>query len=139
MFVIILNNLPNALWRFGITGAALTWMGIIFYVSSLSQESTSEAIRLGHFGSYVAHFGVYAVLATLLSLSIWGWKLGYQLRWLAIAAVLAVLYGVSDEYHQSFVVGRSATIADVVADAIGATFSATSLWFLVKLSKARRT
>jgi len=57
----------------------------------------------------------------------------------AIAAVFAVLYGVSDEFHQSFVVGRSATIADVIADAIGATFSATCLWFVVKLSKARRT
>lgn len=47
-----------------------------FYVSSLSQESASDTIRLGNFGSYVAHFGVYAVLATLLSLSIWGWKCG---------------------------------------------------------------
>ena len=139
MFVIIVNNIPNSLWRFATTGAALTWMGIIFYVSSLSQESASDTIRLGDFGSYAAHFGAYAILATLFSLSIWGWKLGYQLRWVAIAAVFAVLYGVSDEFHQPFVVGRSATIADVIADAIGATFSATCLWFVVKLSKARRT
>lgn len=42
-----------------------------------------------------------------------------RLRIVAAAFVLAALYGVSDEWHQSFVPGRSATAMDAAADAIG--------------------
>jgi VanZ family protein len=38
---------------------------------------------------------------------------------LAAAVVIAALYGISDEYHQSFV-GRDATARDWFADVIGA-------------------
>jgi VanZ family protein len=37
------------------------------------------------------------------------------------AIVLATMYGVSDEWHQSFVPGRSPDSYDVVADCVGAT------------------
>ena len=92
---------------------------------------------MGDIGSHAAHFVLYAVLAALIAASIWSWKLGYQLRWVVVAAVIAALYGVSDEYHQTFVVGRSATITDVFTDAVGAIFSAAGLWLLVKLSRGR--
>jgi VanZ family protein len=36
------------------------------------------------------------------------------------AAVIAVLYGVSDEYHQGFVPLRVSDVHDLVADAVGA-------------------
>ena len=71
--------------------------------------------------------------AALIQTSLWGWNSGFHLRWAVVAAVIAALYGVSDEYHQSLVVGRSSTIADVLTDAVGATFSAAGLWFTVKL------
>lgn len=37
-----------------------------------------------------------------------------------LAVALATAYGVTDEIHQSFVPGRQAEVADVVADALGA-------------------
>ncbi len=46
-----------------------------------------------------------------------------------IAIVLATLYGVSDEFHQLFVPGRSADRYDVLADCIGATMGAAIGWF----------
>ncbi|KKI89712.1 hypothetical protein WQ54_25530 [Bacillus sp. SA1-12] len=39
------------------------------------------------------------------------------------AAVIAILYGLTDEIHQSFVPSRSATLIDLVKDAIGVTVS----------------
>jgi VanZ family protein len=40
-----------------------------------------------------------------------------------IAAVIAILYGLTDEIHQSFVPARSATVIDFVKDTIGVTVS----------------
>jgi VanZ family protein len=50
---------------------------------------------------------------------------------------LAVLYGISDEYHQSFVPGRTSDIADVRADAIGATVAVSVAWVVARF-RARR-
>jgi VanZ family protein len=42
------------------------------------------------------------------------------------AALAAVLYGLSDEVHQSFIPGRDASVGDVVADALGALLGAAA-------------
>lgn len=55
------------------------------------------------------------------------------------AALLASMYGIVDELHQSFVPGRSASIADWLADSLGAlagAFVAGSAF--VVLRRARR-
>jgi len=130
-------------WRISLGGAALAWMGLIFYLSSLSQTEVSKPLEsgavswLGDVKSYAAHFVVYAILAALIAVNMWGWKFGYQFRWAVAAAVLAALYGVSDEYHQTFVAGRSGTPVDVLTNAAGAIFSAAGLWFLVKVWRGR--
>ena len=46
---------------------------------------------------------------------------------LSTAFAIATLYGISDEWHQSFV-GRDATVQDWLADAIGAALMAACLW-----------
>lgn len=40
-----------------------------------------------------------------------------------IAAVISILYGLTDEIHQSFVPARSATVIDFVKDTIGVAVS----------------
>ena len=45
-----------------------------------------------------------------------------------ICGLLAIVYGVSDEWHQSFVPERSADAADVLADAIGALVGGSAVW-----------
>jgi VanZ family protein len=76
-----------------------------------------------------AHAVAYGILAFLCLMGMTGW------RWRRIAGasllaafVLAVLYGVSDEVHQSFVPGRTPDGADVVADAVGAALGLLAAW-----------
>jgi VanZ family protein len=61
----------------------------------------------------VAHFSVYALLATLVV------RLGRGPRSIGWALLITSLYGVSDEWHQYFVPGRSCDAADWLADTLG--------------------
>ncbi len=67
----------------------------------------------------VAHFAVYGLLATLLC------RLGAGWRAAAWAVLATSLFGVTDEWHQSFVPGRSCEVADWVADTTGAALAVT--------------
>ena len=124
------------LWRISLGGAVLVWMGLIFYLSSLSQKEASEPLEsvavswLGDLRSYVAHLVLFGVLASLTQALLWGWRWAYQLRWAVCAATFAALYGISDEYHQSSVDGRSASIVDVLVNLLGAVVAAGSLWLV---------
>lgn len=67
----------------------------------------------------VLHVPAYATLAWA-----WRWALGAWLhasRSRALAAcTIASIYGVSDEWHQSFVPGRYASLSDVMLNVAGA-------------------
>lgn len=45
-----------------------------------------------------------------------------------VAILLATLYGVTDEFHQLFVPGRSADRYDVLADCLGASLGVALGW-----------
>ena len=122
------------IWRIAMSGVTLAWMGLIFYLSSLSQAEASRPLEtpaiawLGMLRSYAAHVVLYGILASLVQASLWGWKPDYRLRWTLAAAAFAGLYGISDEYHQSLVFGRSGSVVDVVVNVLGAITAASSLW-----------
>jgi VanZ family protein len=54
-----------------------------------------------------------------------------------LAALMAAAYGVSDEWHQSFVPGRFSDLADVLADALGAAVAAGLAWAWAILLRRR--
>lgn len=87
-------------------------MALIFYLSA--QEAVGPDVP--GWVRVVAHFGEYALLAAL-----WAWALGPMLgrRALAVAAAVTFLYALSDEYHQSFVEGRTGSPLDVAIDSVG--------------------
>ncbi len=64
-----------------------------------------------------AYFGLTLLLIRALARGRWS---GVTLTTLAVAWCLAVAYGVSDEFHQSFVPNRHAELRDLGSDAIGA-------------------
>ncbi len=47
-----------------------------------------------------------------------------------VSVLFCSLYGLSDEWHQSFVPGRDASLGDWLADTIGAVLAATAIFRL---------
>ena len=67
----------------------------------------------------LAHFTIYAVLGALSFLSFITYnKIPIKIRYLIILAV-GLLCSASDEYHQTFIYGRSGEIRDIVIDFSG--------------------
>ncbi|MBI4624416.1 MAG: VanZ family protein, partial [Verrucomicrobia bacterium] len=81
--------------------------------SSRSRVAGPEIVNIDK----VAHFMVYGLLATLVC------RLGRGWRALAWALVAVSAFGATDEWHQTFVPGRSSEFADWIADTLGAALA----------------
>jgi VanZ family protein len=99
--------------------AVAAWMGVIFYLSNQPQLPSVPGIRIEP-QDIAGHFVVYGILAVVLRWALAGAGVHAPDRW---AFLLAVLYGVSDEFHQSFIPNRNPDIFDVATDAAGALFA----------------
>ena len=123
--------------RIGFTVALAGWMVLIFYLSSLTAEQSS---RVGPFDAYaiswigglrsiLAHLLLFGMLASFIQATMWSWTTftDHSLRLAIGAVILAALYGISDEFHQSFVVGRTMTATDMAVDALGALVTVATL------------
>jgi len=111
-----------------------TWAVTLFVLSS-RPWLTGPPGGLSDKHIHALAFGLLA-LACLFGLVHGQWR-RVDLRWAVVAAVMASLYGVSDEWHQSFVPGRTADWADVRADAIGAVIAAGAGWAWAILLRRR--
>ncbi len=113
---------------------ALAWMGLIFY---LSHQPSLPTPALFEGQDKLFHALVYALLASLYLGVLPTARLALQpRRWITIMALLATLYGLSDEFHQSFIPGRSAEVLDLLADAAGALLgSAITGLFLLRMQQ----
>ncbi len=89
-----------AIGRFG---PPVALMAVIYALSSRSDLDPGDGLR-GDVLPVLAHLGLYALLFALT------WRA--VPRRPALAAAVALLYGVSDELHQSTVPGRDATAVD---------------------------
>lgn len=99
------------------------WMLLIFYFSSIPSLTPGFSSHgLNILISKFAHISEYAVLMFLLTraLKIYNPQISLQ-SLLRIAFLIAILYAISDEYHQLFVYGREGTFRDVTIDSIGIT------------------
>ncbi|MFD1955112.1 VanZ family protein [Paenibacillus thailandensis] len=104
---------------------AVIWMAVIFAMSSRSGDDMNSLLpffqkwfpAMSDFNW--GHFVAYFVLAAAFDFGIGpkASKLGMKL----LIVVLCGLYGVTDEYHQSFVGGRMSDWHDIRNDMIGAT------------------
>jgi VanZ family protein len=100
-------------------------MGTIFFLSHQSGDTLVLPSFPG--ADKLAHMTAYAVLALTV---LWGFgKKGMerQGRTLFITVLFCLLYGVTDEYHQSFIPHRSVSVFDILADTAGA-FGLCIMW-----------
>ena len=106
-------------------------MAMLFGLSSLSKLPTPP----GGLSFYHAHIAAYAGLAAVTSRATA--KGLRDVSWTAVLAAVAIssLYGVSDEYHQMFVPGRTFDVLDMAADAFGSVVGACAMkaWSIIRL------
>lgn len=88
---------------------------------------------MGRVPDWLTHGGAYLILALLLCRGLAGGVRRLSTAGALLAVCLATAYGMSDEYHQSFVPGRDASVADVFKDMGGAGFGA---WLFRRAVKA---
>jgi len=110
---------------------AITIMVVIFMFSAQPSDRLPDfdwADRIVKKGGHMLGYG-------LLALSYWyAFAWAGSKRWLAW--LLAVLYACTDEFHQSFVLGRHSSIWDIlIFDNLGAMIS---LWLADQYIKQKR-
>jgi VanZ family protein len=93
----------------------VAWMLVIFAASSQPRIPYQDDVP-----DWFSHALVYLVLAVLAGRALAAGAHLLDLRLAACAFAFCVAYGISDEWHQSFVPGRQADPWDVVKDAVGA-------------------
>jgi VanZ family protein len=105
----------------------LAWSAAIFIVSSFPNPPDATGGEWQYEAAHVFEYAVFGALAFVVL------RLYFAARpavLLAVAAWLAsVAYGISDEFHQSFVPNRDATWVDVVFDATGAAIGIAVAWY----------
>jgi VanZ family protein len=117
----------------------VAWLAFISYASSdeFSAENTSriigplvlwlfprttpETLAVIHFITRkVAHFTEYAILGFLAARALrTSTRAAIRDHWFLISAALIVVYALFDEYHQSFVPSRTASVFDSLIDMTG--------------------
>jgi VanZ family protein len=96
------------------------WAGVIFAASSRSDIGPAARVP-----DWLTHGAAYLILSGLACLAAAGGRDGkLSLRTAAVVVFTVTLYGVSDEWHQSFVPGRDPSARDVAKDAGGAIVGA---------------
>ena len=130
------SDVKNRLWRYG---PVVLWALAIFIFSSglFSGSNTSSVLKplvlwvypnvsdtgLAFFHGLIRksmHFAEYAVLALLTARALRTSSTDFlRNHWFAVALGFVALYALSDEFHQSFVPTRTASIYDCLIDTAG--------------------
>ena len=112
----------------------LIWVGFIFWLSSI--PDLKSGMEEDFILRKIAHILEYAILTFLLFRALsaqgrpasGGEKISF-VKTLILAVIIAFLYSISDEYHQTFVQGRQGSFKDIGIDSVGILLSA-GLWYI---------
>ena len=115
-------------------GRAGRWAAVVIYAGFIFGLSAQQNLAVPLptlISDKVYHATEYAGFAGVIAFAL---RAGGSQFVLSRALLLATLYGLSDEYHQQFVPGRTSDLADVAADVTGAGLACLVLY----LSRWRR-
>jgi VanZ family protein len=112
-------------------GPFLAALAIVFWLSSMSHVPGSQ-----HFWDKFLHAVGYTGLGVLALRAFHGGFDRIRPQPTLYAGLTVILWGLSDEFHQSFVPGRDASGWDLLADAVG--FSIATFLFAVTTMRSVR-
>jgi VanZ family protein len=112
----------------------LVWAGFIFWLSSI--PDLKSGIEQDFIFRKIAHILEFAILCFLLIRALVKEKISF-VKTLILAVIIAFLYSISDEYHQTFIQGRQGSFKDVGIDSIGIFLMAILWYYKVKRNKGR--
>jgi VanZ family protein len=107
-------SMARRLW---IWGPAVAQMAAIFTASSFSRLPSLPGGLTNHTGHFIGYALLGALLVRALAQASWS---GVTRRAMTLAWLGSVGYGITDEWHQSFVPTRTPALDDLAADALGA-------------------
>jgi len=135
---------------------ALVWAVVIsaFSTATFTSDNTSHVIIpmlrfflphasaetldfLHHIIRKCGHLTEYFILSMLILRGIRAGEKGLYLRWVLVTILIVACYAALDEYHQSFVPGRTAAVGDVLIDTTGGIAAQIVASLFVLLGKAR--
>jgi len=99
------------------------WLPVFFWCAGIYYLSSIPSLRSDLPGGWdyilrkIAHITEYSVLA-FLAFRAAAQSIGKR-RALAYAVLFAFAFALSDEYHQTFIAGRSGNAVDVTIDSLG--------------------
>lgn len=90
-----------------------------FFNKNISSDELNEIKKkYTHPVRKMAHFTIYMILGILVTLLVREYNVSFN-KCLFISLLVCLLYSISDEVHQLFVIGRSGEILDVLIDTSG--------------------
>lgn len=114
-----------------------SWLPVIAYMAMLFGFSSLSTLPSppGDFSFYDVHIGAYAGLGALAARAFAAGRLR-NVTWRGVCGAIALssIYGITDEYHQLFVPGRSFDVLDMLADALGSVVGASAVgaWSIIR-------
>lgn len=95
------------------------WTGFIFVLSSQKTLPGPDLYAWDFVFKKTAHVFVYFVLFLLIHRAMHSLHIKNIIQASFVALFFSILYAFSDEFHQSFVPGRTSTIRDLLYDSLG--------------------
>lgn len=130
--------MPDASPPAAVPGTAARWTPPVLWVAIILVGTSWPRIKLGPDGlalDKIAHFSAYAILAALCLRAT---REPHRLANIVWTVLGVSALGAVDEWHQSFIPGRSMSVADWVADTAGAIVGVLLVRLIPFLSPQRR-
>ena len=109
----------------------IVWAAVIFYFSHQPHLKSDLPGMWDFVLRKIAHVSEYFILTLLLIRALYSRqaKTGDFNKMVLLAVFLSIFYATTDEFHQSFVLGRNPALKDVCFDAAGALLAAALYYF----------
>ena len=136
---------PALIWAVVISGFSTGWFAsdntshfIVPILHFFLPHASAETLDfLHHIIRKCGHLTEYFILSMLILRGIRAGEKGLHVRWALVTILIIAGYAALDEYHQSFVPGRTAAVGDVLIDTSGGAAALIVASLFVLLGKAR--